>query len=352
MNVTYFTGAGASALALPTVGDKFNKRFGYFCEALIFHTRSQQTWNTERLFINKVKNELPYHYSIDTYARKLCFQNQNEYCALKILMSYYFLFEQLGNRIQEYRLATSMQENLEREFKNDRKKLDPRYDVIYAALLKEDTRKLPGNLHFITWNYDIQLELSLSGFLNIPLNDSFNSLEVFPAPNCATDTKHAKVIKLNGTAGLTYKSDGNGKSYKFLNIEYGHGFQPNHFSTCLKEIKENLNAGELKSYDSMLHFAWEQVVEVAQARKKAKEIIDKTEVLVIIGYSFPLYNRKIDAEILSGLIADSIIIQIPEGQISAVKERLLSLIGVEHEYKIIENRDENQFYMPNEILIY
>ena len=145
MNVTYLLGAGASIEAIPAVGEKFNERFMVFCQLLVINCRdSYPPTSKNRDFIERAIRELPKHYSVDTYARKLFFQNTNEYAAFKILLSSYFLFEQMGgNRHEIGFIDSTLDASFNKNFPYNRKKLDPRYDVLYAALLDEKEKQLP-----------------------------------------------------------------------------------------------------------------------------------------------------------------------------------------------------------------
>ena len=82
----------------------------------------------------------------------------------------------------------------------------------------------------------------------------------------------------------------------------------------------------------------------------AREIMSKTNVLIIIGYSFPTYNRLVDSDLFSLLASKSesgirqVVIQNPSINIDLID----AIIPRHFDKKIIENT--NQFFIPHEFL--
>lgn len=300
MNVTYLIGAGASAQAIPTVRD-FNTRFILFIDLL---KDSDPTINDKvREFYQAVKEDVPTHYSVDTYARKLLFQNDEKYIAFKTLLSFYFLFEQMKE--SENLLKLIPVTDKEAILKQISIKKDPRYDAFFAALIKKETERLPVNLSIISWNYDLQFELSFAEFLGIPIELAFRRLATYPCPSSEVSSyvEKASFLKLNGIAGIYYdhkSKGGRDSSYKLWIDPKENKFDNTAISYCNTEINLNLSISQ-KVHESLLTFAWDKGNEVDQARKRAKKIIEETNSLIIIGYSFPNYNRTTDKEIFSSI---------------------------------------------------
>ncbi len=217
------------------------------------------------------------------------------------MISYYLLFEQT-KRIYYQPQDVKVELDLKDYYIKNFRTLDPRYDVLFAALLNEESRKLPKNINFVSWNYDVQFELSFGSFFNFDIFLAFDTLKVYPSPfgRNEKDIYDAKFLKLNGTAGLSYtqKSDPRNSAYQF--------FEPNKEASAIEIIEKctstlvNILHYNDKDDESMLHFAWEDKPEIRASRSRAKKIIEETDVLIVIGYSFPIYNRSIDKQILSG----------------------------------------------------
>lgn len=87
-NITYLIGAGASANAIPVVGNNFNNHLITFCDLLIDNSRKYYSnYSKHRDFIERIIRELPHHYSVDTCAIKLFFIDRKEYDSFKLILS-------------------------------------------------------------------------------------------------------------------------------------------------------------------------------------------------------------------------------------------------------------------------
>lgn len=351
-NVTYYLGAGASAEALPVLGKSFNTRFGMFCQ--LVRDQASQLYRSQEhpvlQFLYQVYREFSYYYSPDTYARKLFFNNGKHYQAFKLLLSSYFIFEQFCNKKLAEAGATSHGGIVE-TFDHDRPIQDPRYDVIFAALLNERTKKLPDNLSVISWNYDVQFEKSYAAFSMEPITRSFEHLRVYPCPDgvkVKTSYSSARMVKINGTAGMAYNLED--KSVYFPSTL--HDFNLNwFFPQTIEHIRNALDSFK-PSVESMLHFAWEAKDEIVNARNRAKDLIAQTDILVVIGYSFPLYNRLIDREILQLTSPDTrIIIQMPkDGDFDQVHHQMKMALPIQYIRQIEPYLNTGQFYVPADLL--
>lgn len=58
-----------------------------------------------------------------------------------------------------------------------------------------------------------------------------------------------------------------------------------------------------------IKFAWEETKETKSVRNLARQIIRCSEIVVVIGYSFPIFNREIDIEIFKEFKGKKIYIQ-------------------------------------------
>lgn len=86
------------------------------------------------------------------------------------------------------------------------------------------------------------------------------------------------------------------------------------------------------------------------SRDYAIKICKDIDTLIIIGYSFPIFNRKIDMEILNSLKdVKTIYIQNKVENINAIKSRIISLVP-EFKEKILPVEDTTQFFIPHDYI--
>lgn len=305
-NLTYYLGAGASVQAIPTVGERFNEEFILFCWVVTERESNFSNYEALSNFVQEVISSLPKHFSPDTLARKFMFQDINKYVAYKRLLSFFFVFKQTF-----FKGEPNSHASVELKKKTN-KFIDARYDVVFAALLDEQTKKLPATIRFVSWNYDMQLELSYNSFYpHLTIGDCCDRLGTYPTHfNDYTQPSDAKLVKLNGTAGLK-------RLHTSIRLFDMHSFKEMSYSEFFSIVKKETNNAltstkNFESYNDAFYFAWDSQSTIEDkgltdrsiaegARKRAKEIISETDILVVIGYSFPLYNRKIDLEILSSV---------------------------------------------------
>jgi hypothetical protein len=144
--------------------------------------------------------------------------------------------------------------------------------------------KLPPNVGVLSWNYDSQIEKAaqklkpansqvfktIKGFTCWPnLQDSYDYDE-----RHRYDPKDIFLLHLNGIAGYNYSE--------------------RTFSEKTNAVYNFENAG-----DTMLSFAWEDENDkkrtfIEKRIEYARRIATGTEILVVVGYSFPFFNRKVD----------------------------------------------------------
>ncbi len=87
--------------------------------------------------------------------------------------------------------------------------VDKRYDSFIAAIAEKNGGKLQlsGNVKIITWNYDLQLELSLKRYVSKKILEIKDEFQIFPNDHSfevrdgnLIDLNRFGVVKLNGNA--------------------------------------------------------------------------------------------------------------------------------------------------------
>lgn len=357
MNLTYVLGAGASANALPLVKDMYQR-----IEIFINHLDSTGLLNEdEKKHLSGLLDQLRNHYTIDTYARKLFLKRshfEKDLNQLYNLIGAYFIYEQLrknsGNAMTKFLFdrATTYYDDSEpsKVYKSVIEGVDYRYDSFFAALLKNDENGgvyLPKNINIISWNYDFQLEVSYLNFLvdSLGLDEIQKNLNIYPNPLNDELAVRSSIIKINGTAGFYDDKKMYGELFDFKKDSLD--------DESMKLLKKILFQKD--NYKHLMYFAWNEDTITNKARTYARNILSRTDTLVVIGYSFPYFNRDTDKYIFSMFGKDREIpgravkayIQTKDDTFESIKRRA---IGVHSAFKHTEAFTElDQFLIPSEL---
>ncbi|MBS1592697.1 MAG: hypothetical protein JST90_00125 [Bacteroidetes bacterium] len=332
-NIAYLMGAGASAQAIPVV-NKLNSRLNIFLQFLL---NSGQTHSALVNDLKKLIKDEKIHFSIDTYARKLYFQNNtDDYKKLKVLLACFFLFEQLNKdaNVRDWVEDIREQESVSLQ-------VDKRYDSFFASVLelRDGKIKMPNNINVVSWNYDNQYEISLNQFLSGDWSSDPMRFVSHPSDEiCPSDST---LTRLNGEAYYhKYIREHLGNIYNRLNYDIPLTRES---SSAFVLLYETLRKEECP----LLNFAWDTDNVYTDNRvTNARERFSKAEVIVIIGYSFPYYNVKIDQAIFSKISHPTIYIQAPKDSTEAIESRLHYVLpaSVKIKAKIVNTVD--QFFLP------
>lgn len=334
--LTYILGAGASYQSIPVV-KTFSKRFEKF--VLEELSKSFKGWNGADWgdFIPKAKtlaSEISSHQSFDTYFKKLFHNNLfEEINSSKRLLNMYFFWEHLTN-------GEDSTENKE-DFKKE-SKIDKRYDALIAGLLKPYQKQLETfapKVNFITWNYDLNLFSSLKNYFS-PKSTFREFIEKIETSESIWEVENQiQVINMNGYF----------------------------FSSCLEECinlkdeKPNLPANfnskvfkdKIGNDSQRIKFAWEQNDNAIT--DKANTAISNSENIVVIGYTFPLYNRIVDLGYLNKRVVDSCRIVLQDPQADNLRTTFLEMfdlpgIDTPNSYLNVKKKiDCSYFYIPSNI---
>lgn len=349
--ITYLLGAGASANALPLVTEipfalnHFIERFSDFDKYENSDKLNGKLEKTKKLII-----EIKKHYSIDTYAKKLyLIGDDHNYNRLKNLISVLLIYYQLNEQITAKSSKIGVINLFDNSTKEENEKinklynklsqnLDYRYDSFYATLLNKQ-HYLPDNVNIMSWNYDFQLEKAYSFYANSTKSKISSNLNIIEHSN-------AHLIKYNPNASNILKLNGTGLFEKrILNNYLNQGYSLAIHNLFIDALEDDT----FTSATSSIKFAWETDKDEPMnpiLREQAKKIIADTEILVVIGYSFPIFNREVDMEILRSF-DKKIYIQAPENDAIQFKSQLESIkTGLSQNCSIQTNL--NQFLIPNE----
>ncbi len=247
----------------------------------------------------------------------------------------------------------------------NRKGIDKRYDAFFASILEKKYEKLelPDNIKVLSWNYDKQIEYSIAQFCK---NSDYNSVEKFIQVMPRKDVVNVDIdkfclFKLNGTIGGTLK---NNEEYMPMKIDYSlikdkitEKIEQNIIINMMHRFyfieQKNLHYGQYKTNEQdeypTITYSWEKNPVFEQIRNEALKATKDTNILVIIGYSFPTFNRILDKKILQNMgTLQKVFIQSPSSSIEGVMQRFKALYEFEAGIEINPIVNVDEFYIPFE----
>ena len=366
--LTYLLGAGASFNSIPIV-NTMNERMMLFLNmidnyadySLVGRVKSGEPvkMNLPPLYeqlkpgffdnYKKIVKEAAVHKTVDTYARKLYLRQEwNKLKLLKEFLCLYFAFEQSGDSTKLL-IGKPPDHDKVKDYigyeKHINTPIDHRYDVFMATLLNNSI-EFPQNISIISWNYDHQIELAFMDYAQCGLEEAKERLLVYPRKSVGLN----RVVKLNGSASQ-YKfgrKEESATKEEFLSMEVYDGQGDTSFEETLtyfsKRVKDPTYRG------TALSFSWEDENFQNFAAQRAKELLSKTDELVVIGYSFPNFNRRIDVEIFRDIGNPNVNVQCSPQDYEATKENLHN-VNENLTLNISYKKDLSQFYIPKSFLV-
>lgn len=255
------------------------------------------------------------HATIDTYARKLHLtRNRGEFKKLKDVLCAFFIWEQTDH------------------------KPDNRYDTFLANVLEAQTLNLPSDISIISWNYDSQIELAFKAYRR---NPGLTIIEKNIVGEWPSLPRSGRIFKVNGSATFSDLSS-------LSSIE--------HYKDSSVAVQLILYYGDLKAdtssmgflFRTHLSFAWEEAPNHENLMNSIKATTEDTEQVVVIGYSFPFFNRETDREIFRGMPRlKKVYIQDIHPQ--AVKESIQAVLPDNQMIDLVPISNCDQFFLPKEL---
>lgn len=281
--VTYLIGAGASYNALP-LNEALITRMNAMITIGKNHPENElnQTYlktfeNTFKPIIELAKKEK----SIDTLAN--IHLNSSIFYDIKTLIWLYFSsVAGKGNLDNRYKnLLVKMRDNSASNF------------------------RIRDGFSFLSWNYDLQIEEAISEIGGTEIWRVADRFYTYPGLEFTSpekigrnsNPKYFSIVHLNGCAGYYYDVAGN--TYReWYNCDIANSRD---YDKLLHIVAQNFytNLHINKSKRSSIAFAFEDAHYNKQSLIHTKEIAAASTHLVVIGYSFPDFNREIDRRILN-----------------------------------------------------
>lgn len=379
-NITYLLGAGASANCLPIVSnlqdrlrmirdylkafspEKLNEQ-AYVSDG--FESQHQSTYTSLMEELYWLYETAEPHQTVDTLAKKLYHTDHKLLLKLKRALISFLVLEQLlkHNPTWEYSGKPSLE-----QFPQKKQLPDKRYDSFIASVLENDFAevKLQNHIKILTWNYDVQFELAYKNYCTEKENYLLllqEKLQIVPSRYWMNENiKKLKVekfsiVKLNGQAIFDRVSVDPQKDYRTIFDETPKLDRDklNKFFSIYSELFKN--NWEESDCLRLLNFSWESNPKfelrynMNDTINFAKLIAQQTEVLVVIGYSFPFFNRETDRMLIDGMK------KLKKVYIQDVESRVESIISVfkssftlhSNDISIVPVIDTNSFFLPPEL---
>lgn len=306
-------GAGASAQALPMVKD-IPKALDAHLKLIDQHTPGQAKRddfilpgvedshrNTVMFNYRKIIQELAdrssKHESIDTYAKKLFLRSRSDgnarqqLASLKVGLSLFMAYQQVRHG-----------------------RADIRYDGFLASLLDHNPHHgltLPPDVLLLNWNYDQQLALAYKEYVNSTyIQDGITQLGIRPLEMMSIKRNiPIRVIQLNGL--FCYRGDFDDI---IPLIDSESGLEEQLLEEVLVQFARLTIRGKGMLPPPLMRFAWEVDSGHAAQLDLVLDRLSNVRELVIIGYSFPFFNRGIDRQLFQHMPSlRHIYVQAPDG---------------------------------------
>lgn len=280
--------------------------------------------------------------TIDTFAKRLFLTEQiDDYIKLKRLLSIFLLTEQLVNRP------------------------DSRYVNFFTSVLQRNTDgklRITDDITILTWNYDSQFDIAYKYFLSVGKNqeeidfpeqlgiDIHNSYNTKKRVPDFPDNGKRQIFKINGSASFV-------GDYSMAHFhEYRNGNIPDNLAKTLLWTYDASYYlyGDRKERICLLNFAWDKQEEKFEREynQRLHDAIKDATALVIIGYTFPFFNRETDTMLLTGMQnLKNVYIQDPFP--NNVKQSLVPILQKAGHNINVNNiqlfEETTQFYLPPEL---
>jgi len=255
------------------------------------------------------------HATIDTYARKLYLTgNEKGFEKLKDVLCAFFIWEQIVNSP------------------------DNRYDTFLANVLEMPSLNIPRDISILSWNYDSQIEMAFRSYRDRPGLNVFEKNRESRWPEMS-DT--GRIIKLNGSATFVDSPIvTNILADKQLSVEL-------QLIIIYSHIKISLSGFGIH-FKTHLSFAWEDSPNQENMLNTIKSTTEDTEYVVVVGYSFPFFNRQTDRLIFGGMQRLRKI-YVQDMNADAVIQSMKAVLPPHLHVDIEPITDCDQFFLPGEL---
>lgn len=325
--ISYLLGAGASAEKLPCIDGILERfiQFRLFMETykprdIFFSSIGDNEKEIFSEYLRELKSfeeKIPLHASVDTYAKKLYITKSSKYEVVKAILSAFFIYEQA------------------------RQPVDLRYDAFIASVINS-SRRMPDHMNVVSWNYDCQFEKAFSQYSsNDDIFENQSHLNVISNKNIIEPSNGFSIFKVNGT--IEWLNEGSPHIHYPL-YQNLNEYRPEDFKRLV--VLNYADLAKTGRLNCSLSFSWERDRN-AKTINAATDALMRTEILIIIGYSFPFFNREIDRLLFDSMSSlEKIYVQDKDpGQVIAKLETFSSL----ERFNPVPVDQVKAFHLPKEL---
>lgn len=332
--ILYYLGAGASANGLP-IARSFPSKGNIEIPGLAHNLR---TINLNP-YVQELTDERNRNYvtNITDRFRSLA-DKADEFGDVDTYAKYLHLMQPGGKELQDLKKTLSEYFSIEQLLAHVR---DPRYLPWLVSLM--DNRLFPDNVKILTWNYDFQVELAASRIGDLEdINHRLGSFTYSPSmllhyptlDPTFSEFHRLSLIHLNGIAGFE----------RPRNLQSGSAFQKIHS----QNPNDTISFFSKEFTEPLLHFAWEKSDYHNKLMEHIKTVIDGVTILVVIGYSFPFFNRDVDKAIFKMLTSQQTFRKIYYQDPKLNGQQLKSQFELASKFDIVHIESKDNFHIPFE----
>jgi len=327
----FYLGAGASVPVLPVTSDILIEANNFINHIEAYKKKQPNRPGITKpelgLLFNSIDNLLKdihffkaaceKHISIDTAAKKYLSQERIiEYDTIKQSLTDLFSFIQFT------------------------KPVSTRYDAFIAALYDHRKSKLPEQVKIVSWNYDFQFELAFSEYFNRYIYQHVaEGLNLTPHPQRSPSINSFFLYKMNGSA--TYID-------KLNNEEFAPLFPKLNTDRTIESVIEGIIHYRSNLYKNNIRFAFESNLDfevLSQLRSSISNCVN----LVVIGYSFPFFNRDYDNFVFAQSNFENIYVQCPQESFADISSVMESFIQHKKPIQHIHANENSPFFIPRNL---
>jgi hypothetical protein len=286
--ILYILGAGASAYSLPLARSVYKEG----ASSPVIRGLAYEMARVDYNYLRKNYPDPITHEFIAAVGTRLnnLSKKADEFGDVDTYAKYFHLINPGGAELQELKRTLSEYFVLKQIVFKAR---DPRYLPWLVSIM--DRKKFPENVKILNWNYDFQVQLASTAFGELEdvehkaASFTYSASTISHYPNIDPafhEFDELSLIHLNGIAGFNIPEDINLSSvFQKSNVGNVMGFLTN----------------ERNKLSSAIHFAWDQTDYHSNLLQHVKKMVLGTTILVVIGYSYPFFNRNVDKQIFEDL---------------------------------------------------
>lgn len=223
-------------------------------------------------------------------------------------------------------------------FTQDNKKNKKDYRVLPFLTSILENGRIPEHVKIISWNYDNQIEVAAE-------NTSSKKYDYLKGFTCWPNSKNSFEDSFIREGSLPFLLHLNGLA----------GYKYNIMTFAEESITPFIELAAT-NHEPLLSFSWESSSDdiLPMFNKKrldlAKKMVANTEYVVIIGYSFPFFNRLVDKMLFKEMEHSIKKIYYQDNNLNISPEDLINKFDLNLSTdKIKMIRDIGQYYIPHEL---